>query len=138
MPSEARAKITCRLVDQQDPEKIFEAILAQGNKICPKGVDFSAHRLPNSGRPFRVPETTMRRRWQGRFLKKFMVPHLTLHDLEELSRDIHVLEELGVHTTMFGFSIDDENLHAPDEFFRLRNFYRGQAAYCRLFETLTV
>ena len=47
-------------------------------------------------------------------------------------------EELGVQTTMFGFSIDDENLPAPDEFFHLRNFYRGQVAYCRLFETLTV
>ncbi|MEY8840907.1 M20/M25/M40 family metallo-hydrolase, partial [Cribrihabitans sp. XS_ASV171] len=46
------------------------------------------------------------------------------------------LRELGVHGVMFGFSVGDENLHAPDEFFRLENFRRGQAAYCRLFEKL--
>ena len=139
MPSEARAKITCRLVDQQDPEKIFEAILAQGNKICPKGVDFSAHRLPGSGRPFRVPRNHNASEMARRVLEEIYVtpPYIT-----RLGGSIPVistfLEELGIHTTMFGFSIDDENLHAPDEFFRLRNFYRSQVAYCRLFETLTV
>jgi acetylornithine deacetylase/succinyl-diaminopimelate desuccinylase-like protein len=37
---------------------------------------------------------------------------------------------------MFGFSVGDENLHAPNEFFRLLNFERGQHAYCRLLERL--
>jgi acetylornithine deacetylase/succinyl-diaminopimelate desuccinylase-like protein len=45
-------------------------------------------------------------------------------------------EHLGIHATMFAFSHDDENLHAPDEFFRLETFRRGQEAYCRLFERL--
>jgi acetylornithine deacetylase/succinyl-diaminopimelate desuccinylase-like protein len=27
-------------------------------------------------------------------------------------------------------------LHAPNEFFRLKNFIRGQEAYCKLFERL--
>ena len=48
------------------------------------------------------------------------------------------LKELGVHTTMFGFSIGDENLHAPNEFFRLKNLNRGLRAYCRLYERLSV
>ena len=48
-----------------------------------------------------------------------------------------LLEHLGVHATMFGFSHDDENLHAPDEFFRLATFRRGQTAYCRLLERLS-
>ena len=47
-----------------------------------------------------------------------------------------LLKELGVHGTMFGFSLGDENLHAPNEFFRLKNFKRGQIAYCKLLETL--
>jgi len=46
------------------------------------------------------------------------------------------LDELGVHTTGFGFSLMDENLHAPDEFMRLESFEKGQRAYCRLFEVL--
>jgi acetylornithine deacetylase/succinyl-diaminopimelate desuccinylase-like protein len=47
-----------------------------------------------------------------------------------------LLEVLGVHAVMFGFSHGDENLHAPDEFFRLDAFRLGQTAYGRLMERL--
>jgi acetylornithine deacetylase/succinyl-diaminopimelate desuccinylase-like protein len=47
-----------------------------------------------------------------------------------------LLDTLGVHAVMFGFSHGDENLHAPDEFFRLEEFRRGQSAYGRLLERL--
>ncbi len=43
-------------------------------------------------------------------------------------------DALGVHAVMSGFSHADENLHAPDEFFRLDVFRRGQQAYGRLLE----
>ena len=45
-------------------------------------------------------------------------------------------ECLGVHTVDFSFGLPDERLHAPNEFFRLSSFSRGQEAYCRLFEGL--
>ena len=47
-----------------------------------------------------------------------------------------LLEVLGVHAVMFGFSHDDENLHAPNEFFRLDAFRLGQEAYVRLLQRL--
>ena len=47
-----------------------------------------------------------------------------------------LLNELGVHATVFAFGLPDENLHAPNEFFRLSNFRKGQTAYCRLLERL--
>ena len=42
------------------------------------------------------------------------------------------LDELGAYTVSFGFALRDEGAHAPDEFFRLSSFVRGQAAYCQL------
>ncbi|MDE0079889.1 MAG: hypothetical protein OXO50_20375 [Caldilineaceae bacterium] len=39
-------------------------------------------------------------------------------------------------TISFGFGIEDENYHAPDEFFRLASFRKGQAAYCKLLHKL--
>ena len=41
-------------------------------------------------------------------------------------------EQLGADTISFGFGIEDENFHAPDEFFRLGSFRKGQVAYCKL------
>ena len=32
------------------------------------------------------------------------------------------LKHLGVHATMFAFGLDDEQIHAPNEFFRLESF----------------
>jgi len=44
------------------------------------------------------------------------------------------LSHLNAYTVSFGFGLEDENIHSPDEFFRLRSFERGQRAYCRLLE----
>ncbi len=43
---------------------------------------------------------------------------------------------LGADTVMFGFSLDDELLHSPNEFTRLASFEKGQMGYVRLFERL--
>ena len=40
-----------------------------------------------------------------------------------------LLEELGVHGTMFAFGLDDEQLHAPNEFLGLESFEKAQQAY---------
>ena len=45
-------------------------------------------------------------------------------------------EQLGADTISFGFGLEDENIHAPDEFFRLASFRKGQAAYCKLLARL--
>ena len=46
------------------------------------------------------------------------------------------LDSLGVYTLNFGFGLNDERLHSPNEFFRLASFARGQVGYCMLLERL--
>ena len=43
---------------------------------------------------------------------------------------------LGLKTLLFSFSTGDENLHAPDEFFRLSRLDEGVAAWSELFRRL--
>jgi acetylornithine deacetylase/succinyl-diaminopimelate desuccinylase-like protein len=47
-----------------------------------------------------------------------------------------LLDLLDVHTVTFAFGLEDENAHAPDEFFRLDSFERGQEAYRLLLRRL--
>ena len=57
--------------------------------------------------------------------------------VEGLTEALHgELAPLGIHATVFAFGMNDENLHAPNEFFRLSNFRTGQTAYCKLLERL--
>jgi acetylornithine deacetylase/succinyl-diaminopimelate desuccinylase-like protein len=46
------------------------------------------------------------------------------------------LRHLNAYSISFGFGLPDEQFHAPDEFFRLSSFERGQVAYCKLLEVL--
>jgi len=45
-------------------------------------------------------------------------------------------ELLGLTTLLFSFSTSDENLHAPNEFFRLRRLEEGVAAWSELWRLL--
>jgi acetylornithine deacetylase/succinyl-diaminopimelate desuccinylase-like protein len=48
-----------------------------------------------------------------------------------------MLKKLGVYTVNFAFGLRDENVHAPNEFFRLTSFALGQKAYCMLLDHLS-
>ncbi len=136
-PAEAFAKITCRLVANQNPDKIFERIRDHVSKHCPAGVTAETTRLAGSADPFLMPKGHNASQLARDVLKEVygQEPFTT-----RLGGSIPVmtifLGELGVHATMFGFSVGDENLHAPNEFFRLRNFERGQVAYCKLLKKI--
>jgi acetylornithine deacetylase/succinyl-diaminopimelate desuccinylase-like protein len=43
-----------------------------------------------------------------------------------------VPEHLGTYATCFGFGMNDEKFHAPDEFFRLKSYELRQRAYCKI------
>lgn len=137
LPAVASAKVTCRLVANQSPDRIFDLICAHVEANLPKGVTAEVTRLQGSADPFLMPTGHNASKVAGDVLRD-------VYDREpyetRLGGSIPVmtvfLKELGVHGVMFGFSIGDENLHAPNEFFRLINFERGQKAYCRLLEEL--
>ncbi len=137
LPAEASAKITCRLVADQDPDQIYELICAHVDKHLPQGVTAQVTRLQGSADPFLMPRGHNASQVAGEVLTEIYgaEPYVT-----RVGGSIPVmtvfLKELGVHGVMFGFSVGDENLHAPNEFFRLVNFERGQRAYCRLLEKL--
>ena len=137
LPAVASAKITCRLVAAQSPEAIFDAIRAHVQKNCPPGVTAEVLRNPGRADPFLVPSGHNATAVASQILEEVYgrAPYRT-----RVGGSIPVmttlLETLGVHAVMFGFSHGDENLHAPNEFFRLDAYRLGQTAYGRLFERL--
>lgn len=137
LPAEAFAKITCRLVANQRPDQIYALLKAHIEAHCPKGLRVSVERLAGSADPFLVPPGHNSSTAAAEVLTEVYgkAPYVTRNG-GSIPVMTLLLNELGVHATVFAFGMEDENLHAPNEFFRLTNFRTGQTAYCKLLERL--
>jgi len=137
IPSRAHAKITCRLVPDQEPDQIAGLIAAHVAQHAPVGAKASVKKLAGSADPFLIPVDHPGNRAARTVLTK-------LYDKEpyiaRTGGTIPVcglfLKFLGAHLVNFAFGLEDENLHAPDEFFRIASFKRGLRAYGMLLEEL--
>lgn len=137
LPSQAHAKITCRLVANQSPARIRELLEAHVQAHAPSGVDTTVRYLTMNGHPYVIP-----REHPGN-----QAAHAVLQEL--YGREPYYvrsggsipicgafLEHLGVYTVNFGFGLEDELSHSPNEFFRLSSFRRSQGAYHQLLHRL--
>ena len=133
LPNEAHAKITCRLVANQDPLKIIELLTHHAKKHAPPGVEIEVQPLSIFGKPYEIPahhpgNEAAREILEELYGKK---PYYI-----RAGGSIPIcglfLDYLNAHTVNFGFGLHDEGAHAPNEFYRLSSFRLGQTAYCKL------
>ena len=137
LPAQAFAKITCRLVADQKPGSIFEQLRTHIEAHCPAGLKVTVERLAGSADPFLAPPGHNSSTVAAAVLTEVYgkAPYVTRTG-GSIPVMTMLLNELGVHATVFAFGMNDENIHAPNEFFRLSNFRIGQTAYCKLLERL--
>lgn len=133
LPNSAHAKITCRLVADQDPARIIDLLKEHIEQNVPQGVTVTVAPLSILGRPYSISADHWGNRAAAAVLKEMYGrdPYQTRSGGSIPITGVFQ-EQLGVDTISFGFGIEDENYHAPDEFFRLASFRKSQAAYCKL------
>ncbi|MDQ0338078.1 acetylornithine deacetylase/succinyl-diaminopimelate desuccinylase-like protein [Caldalkalibacillus uzonensis] len=130
LPAQAHAKITCRLVPDQDPEEITRLIQRHIEKHTPPGVKVSTQ-LFDKGKPFLTPFDHPAIQAAGRVLEKAygVSPAYT-----RMGGSIPIVETfhslLNLPAVLMGFGLPSENFHAPNEHFHLENFDQGLVALC--------
>ncbi len=137
LPREAHAKISCRLVPDQDPARVAELVAAHADKHAPAGVTVSARLFGARARPYLIPADHWGNRTVAGVLRE-MYGKEPLYERAGGSVPVYdlFLRTLGAYAVGFGFGLDDENAHAPNEFFRLASFERGRKAYATLLHAL--
>lgn len=137
LPNSAHAKITCRLVADQNPARIIELLEEHIEQNAPQGVTVKVTPLSILGRPYSISADHWGNRAAADVLKEMYgrEPYQTRSGGSIPITGVFQ-EQLGADTISFGFGIEDENFHAPDEFFRLASFRKSQVAYCKLLERL--
>ncbi len=137
LPSEAHAKITCRLVADQTPSRIVDLLQTHVASHTPPGVTATVAPLAFRAFPYLVPEDE-----PGNAAVRAVLVELYGQEPYNVRSGGSIpvcslfQRHLGAYTASFAFGLDDEDIHSPNEFFRLASFRKGQAAYCTLLERL--
>ncbi|MBI5443765.1 MAG: dipeptidase [Deltaproteobacteria bacterium] len=136
LPSTASAKISCRLVPNQEPARIWELVKARLEALCPPGCTLQA-RLLHSGKPVLLPvDTEVARAARKAAAEAFGAEPVLIREGGSIPVVQTFQEVLGAPGVLLGFARPDDRAHGPDEKFNLADFFKGITASARLLEEL--
>jgi acetylornithine deacetylase/succinyl-diaminopimelate desuccinylase-like protein len=137
LPARAMAKVSCRLVPDQDPEKIQKLFVDYVKRVAPKGVQVEVE-IMHGGKPWRAKIGGPLYDAASRALHKafgrsavFAGEGGSIPIVPEFER------VLGAPVLLMGFGLPGENAHAPNEWMSLDNYRKGTHAAAALLEELT-
>ena len=131
IPHQATAHVSCRLVPGQNPDAVLDAIAAHVHRQDAPGVSVKvradkarvpAYTIAASHPAIAAATAALEAVYPGR--------PVLLTAIGGTLPATHLFERvLGAKTLFFSFSTADENLHAPDEFMRIRRLREGMRAW---------
>ena len=125
LPSKASAKISMRLVPNQQSDKITQLFTEHFQKIAPAyvKVNVSAH---HGGEPVVTPtDSVAYRAAQKAISESFGKEPIPTRGGGSIPIVALFEKELGIKTVLMGFGLDSDNLHSPNEKYDLANYYKG-------------
>ena len=125
-PSKAAAKVSMRLVANQHPGKIAKAFKDYVKKVAPPTVRVEVKMYDNNGHPALTPIDSVAMKAATNAITK--VYKKKVYFTREggsipVVADFQQILKTGV--VLMGFGLEDDNLHAPNEKFDLRQFKKG-------------
>jgi acetylornithine deacetylase/succinyl-diaminopimelate desuccinylase-like protein len=134
LPSWAMAKVSMRLVPDQDPAEIDRLFTARVESLAPRGVTVEV-RHHHGGRPFLTDPDDPAMHAAARALERgFGKKPVLIREGGSVPVAVDFGQTLGLPVVLMGFGTPDENAHAPDEHLSLENFYGGMRAIAYFLE----
>jgi acetylornithine deacetylase/succinyl-diaminopimelate desuccinylase-like protein len=131
IPASATAKITCRLVSNQDPARVHDLVIEHIRSVCPDTVRLEINEFGASAPTlFDVNNPTIRAA-QEALRKGFDHETVFIRCGGSIPVVGTFVEQLGCPVALMGFGLDSDGPHSPNEHFSLDSFRRGtkSAAY---------
>lgn len=125
IPSKASAKISMRLVPNQDPVKVSKAFTRYIKSLAPKSVKINIKNL-HGGYPVMVPiENKIISKAAAAMKKAFGRETIFMRDGGSIPIIVDFVKLLNVPVVLMGLGLDNENAHSPNEHFDLNHFKLG-------------
>jgi acetylornithine deacetylase/succinyl-diaminopimelate desuccinylase-like protein len=136
LPAVAMAKVSMRLVPNQDPDKIAKLFEAYMEDIAPRTVAVKVTRM-HGGKPWMTSYDNPFVQAAGRAIEKgFGQKPVFTREGGSIPVVSTFQEELGLPSVLFGVGLPDENAHAPNEKLDLGNFHNGIIASAILYDEI--
>jgi acetylornithine deacetylase/succinyl-diaminopimelate desuccinylase-like protein len=125
LPSKANAKISMRLVPNQQTDKITKLFTRHFESIAPKNVKVKV--TPHhGGEPVVTPtDSVAYKAAQKAVAESFGKDPIPTRGGGSIPIVALFEKELGIKTVLMGFGLDSDNLHSPNEKYDIANFYKG-------------
>jgi acetylornithine deacetylase/succinyl-diaminopimelate desuccinylase-like protein len=134
IPAVAMAKVSMRLVPNQEPDRIAELFEAYVRKVTPKTVELKITRM-HGGRPWMTELDNRFVQAVGRAIERgFGKAPVFNREGGSIPVVSTFQQVLGLPSVLFGVGLPDENAHAPNEKLDLGNFHNGIIASAYLYQ----
>lgn len=136
IPSKASAKISCRLVLNQDPEKIAKAIDAFFKKQVPKGIRVEVVRQGVAFAYRSHPSSSLAKAVVRATSEVTGKKAAYVYSGGSIPITAEFASALGVEAVGMGYYLPSDQIHAPNEHFDMDRFEKGFLTVARIFELL--
>lgn len=137
LPARAMAKVSFRLVPDQDSDRITGLVESYVKSQAPPGISVDVVRL-HGGNPWRAHlEGPMVEAAKRALEASFGRAPVLVGEGGSIPIVVDFEQVLGAPALLVGFSLPGANLHAPNEWLPVENFDRGIVALARLYEELS-
>ena len=136
LPANAMAKVSFRLVADQNPQRVFDLMRAHVAKVAPEGVTVRVEEL-HSGMPWRAQLSgKLEEAATTALIKAFGAAPVLAGEGGSIPIVCDFERVLGAPALLVGFSLPGANEHAPNEWFPQENIEKGIRALAYLYEEL--
>jgi acetylornithine deacetylase/succinyl-diaminopimelate desuccinylase-like protein len=137
IPARASAKVSCRLVPDQEPDDITRKLAAHFERVAPPGVRVHVEML-HGGRPYLAPtDHPVYEVAKRAFSKAFGKPTVFMREGGSIPFVRTIADATGKPCLLMGFGQPDENAHAPNEWLDLENYHLGIKSAAYLYDEIS-
>lgn len=137
LPSQASAKVSFRLVGQQDPDKVRAAFRKHLESYLPEG--FTVEYRAEDGDPasqMSIANPAFEKARQA-LTDEWELPAAYVGSGGSIPIAGFFKELLGVDAMLIGFGKDDDQIHSPNEKYDLESFHKGTRSWARILDALS-
>jgi acetylornithine deacetylase/succinyl-diaminopimelate desuccinylase-like protein len=136
IPARAVAKVSMRLVADQDPAEATRQLQDSIAAVCPNGVRAEFKSIHGAKPSLTDPSSPFIQAAARAMTEVFSRDTVYIRSGGSIPIVGLFQDHLGIPSVMMGFGLPDDNLHAPNEKFHIPNFYRGIESVARYWQLL--